>query len=307
MTLIRAATHSGSWYSSDPQKLSQDIEEYLVNGGPKISGARVVVGPHAGYFYAGDTLGKAYGALDTQGIKRVFILGPSHHVYFKGYAMTTACSMYETPFGDIPIDTDVTKELTSGKLFKKMSLDVDEEEHSFEMHMPFLFKSCQGTLPKVIPIMISGSNEQFEMAIANQLEPYFKDKSNAFIISTDFCHWGGRFGYTAYTPTGDIDDLMESPSKVNIPIYKSIEAMDKKGMELLSSGSYSDFRGYINDTGNTICGAKPLSILLALMESQNLSQGTDNGFMKWVGYTQSSPVKSIRDSSVSYAAGYAVI
>lgn len=306
MSNIRAATHAGSWYTSDPKQLSKEVTTYLKAAGPKISGARVIVGPHAGYFYAGDTLGKAYGALDLQGVKRVFIMGPSHHVYYRGYALTTGCSFYETPFGDIPIDMDVIKHLTNDGLIKKMSLDVDEEEHSFEMHMPFLYKCAnEDPLPKIIPIMISGSSEEFELAIADKLKPYFQDKSNVFIISTDFCHWGSRFGYTAYTPTGSIDDLTDKPRTLKIPIHKSIEAMDKRGMELISSTSFPNFRKYINDTGNTICGAKPLSILLALMSQKD--KGSSQGNIKWVGYAQSSYVKSITDSSVSYAAGYAII
>lgn len=310
MSQIRAASHSGSWYTAEPQRLEKEVDEYLEGSEGKIRGARVVVGPHAGYFYAGETLGKTYGALDLTGIDRVFIMGPSHHVYFKGYALTSACSAYETPFGDIPVDTAVVRTLTAGKLFRTMSLDVDEDEHSFEMHVPFLYRACSTNgwkVPKIVPIMISGSSAEFELALAESLKPYFADKANAFVVSTDFCHWGARFGYTAYTPSGAMSDLAQQPSKVSIPIYKSIEALDHKGMELLTQGSFVAFREYIQETGNTICGAKPLSVLLALMESAKQSSYGTAGTLEWLAYAQSSQVKSPRDSSVSYAAGYAIV
>lgn len=37
--------------------------------------------------------------------RRVFILGPSHHAYLDGCAVTK-CSTYATPVGDLPIDHD---------------------------------------------------------------------------------------------------------------------------------------------------------------------------------------------------------
>jgi len=36
---------------------------------------------------------------------RVFILGPSHHVYLDGCALS-ACSTYETPIGSLDLDLD---------------------------------------------------------------------------------------------------------------------------------------------------------------------------------------------------------
>lgn len=37
--------------------------------------------------------------------KRVFILGPSHHVYLDGCALSK-CKQYETPLGNLPLDLD---------------------------------------------------------------------------------------------------------------------------------------------------------------------------------------------------------
>jgi len=37
--------------------------------------------------------------------KRVFILGPSHHFYLNGCALS-GCKEYETPIGNLPLDLD---------------------------------------------------------------------------------------------------------------------------------------------------------------------------------------------------------
>lgn len=313
-SIIRQASHAGSWYSSNPELLNKQIDNFLNSATDKVEGARVVVGPHAGYAYSGPILGNTYNSLDSKGIERVFIMGPSHHVYFKGCVLTTNCDYYDTPLGKLQVDKEVINELIDSdpKLFRKMSLEVDEDEHSFEMHMPFLFKVTNdlNRHPKIIPIMISATDESFEKKIAKSLKPYFEDKSNAFIVSTDFCHWGSRFSYTSYTPTGSLTDIEEIDSnkrilKSNLPIYKSIEYLDKTAMEIISTGSYRKFKDYIYLTENTICGAKPLGVLMLLM--QDLLGDKTKNTLKWTGYKQSSSVVSPRDSSVSYASSYAVV
>lgn len=78
---------------------------------------------HAGYSYSGPAAAWAYKSIDTTNMcvhilrrldtspsdkclrKRVFILGPSHHVYLDGCALSL-CDEYETPVGVLPIDLD---------------------------------------------------------------------------------------------------------------------------------------------------------------------------------------------------------
>lgn len=44
---------------------------------------RAMIGPHAGYRYCGHVMAHAYKYIQPRGISRVFLLGPSHHVYTK--------------------------------------------------------------------------------------------------------------------------------------------------------------------------------------------------------------------------------
>jgi predicted class III extradiol MEMO1 family dioxygenase len=52
------------------------------------------------------------------------------------------------------------------------------------------------------------------------LSPYLLDEKTLFVFSTDFCHWGSRFGFT---------HKFQDEEK----IYKSIEKLDKIGAELV--------------------------------------------------------------------------
>lgn len=247
--------------------------------------------------------------------KRVFILGPSHHVYFKG-ALLSGFSVYDTPLGDVPVDQETTDELMESGIFNKMSARVDEDEHSFEMHMPFLYKVCQAQnkpVPPIVPILIGSSSTKYEEQLASVLAPYFKSKENAFVISTDFCHWGDRFDYMVYTQTpdcSDLKDLTRSNLNPKVPIHQSIEFLDRLGMKTASTGSYKVFNQYLKDTDNTICGRRPLAALLRTVEltkeQAGISPDDEYGRLKWMGYAQSSKLTDPSRSSVSYASGFAV-
>jgi AmmeMemoRadiSam system protein B len=71
--------------------------------------------------------------------KRVFLLFPSHHYYLSG-AATTACDKYATPIGDLTIDTSLVKQIQKQWGLEIMERGVDEDEHSSEMHLPYIYK-----------------------------------------------------------------------------------------------------------------------------------------------------------------------
>lgn len=317
--MSRRATHAGSWYYGNKSKLNRQMEQFLdavPSTGPDytslpVPGARFLVGPHAGYTYAGKTLAETYKAWDVQGIKRVFILGPSHHVYFHGAKLTKFIN-YETPLGTVPVDVQTTRALYDSGIFNFMSEQVDEDEHSFEMHMPFIYKmthqSNEGVRP-IIPILVCGTDSSYEKKLAEVLAPYLQQKENAFVISTDFCHWGRRFDYTAYVDDSSLKGFrnLTRVSKLgDTPIYKSIEYLDRQGMLVASSGSYDKWKSYLDQTDNTICGRTPLGIVIKAIEDIAEGQGLEYGKLKWIGYNQSSKAFNVDDSSVSYASGFAV-
>ena len=71
--------------------------------------------------------------------KKVFLLGPSHHHYLSKAALSK-CTEYATPIGNLKVDRDVTAELHNTGQFDWMSQSVDEDEHSLEMHLPYIYK-----------------------------------------------------------------------------------------------------------------------------------------------------------------------
>lgn len=308
--LIRPATHAGSWYSAEPATLQRQIAAFFAHAPGTVPGARILIGPHAGYAYCGERLAETYNAWDPLLTKRVFVLGPSHHAYLRDGGMLSPFASYDTPLGNVPVDVSVNQKLARLDAFRTMPSDVDEEEHLFEMHLPFLVHKCRVAnvpVPQIVPIMISGLLEACRDSIVQALLPYINDPLNTFAVLSDFCHWGSRFGYTEYVPRGIVDDVQSYSKAADhlMPIYKSIEVLDRAAMDIASSGSVEQWDRYIMATGNTICGRKPMSIMLALMEAF-LAKSESPGF-EWLGYSQSNAVEHPSDLSVSYASGYAAL
>ncbi|GAU93595.1 hypothetical protein RvY_05515 [Ramazzottius varieornatus] len=289
---VRRASHAGSWYAKDGRMLHGQLEEWLqaaLASNIKHAPARAIIAPHAGYAYSGPCAAFAYGQINPTAVKRIFLLGPSHHVSLDGCALTTV-KQYETPLYNIPIDVETTEKLKATGKFQEMSIKMDEEEHSLEMHLPYIAKvmeSRQG-LYSLVPILVGQLSSKKEEEYGVMFSEYLADSSNLFIISSDFCHWGKRFSYTYANPEWG-------------EIHESIQKLDKMGMDIIERIDAKEFRAYLKQYGNTICGRNPISVFLSTLETFRKTAANSKISLKFVQYTQSSPCRKNTDSSVSYA------
>ncbi|XP_041351469.1 protein MEMO1-like [Gigantopelta aegis] len=295
MSKVRRATHAGSWYPDNVGELTCQLDSWLSKAKPVHSPARAIIAPHAGYYYCGGCSAHAYKQIDPTNIRRVFILGPSHHVRLSGCALSS-CEKYQTPLYDLSIDSKVYNDLYATGLFENMSLDTDEEEHSIEMQLPFIAKvmESQKNDLTIVPVLVGSLSADKEQQYGKLFSKYLLDPENLFVISSDFCHWGRRFHYTFHDKSfGDI--------------WQSIEALDRMGMDIIEKMGPSDFTRYLGDYNNTICGRHPIGVLLNAIESVHTKNGNRKMTFKFVKYAQSSQCRSTHDSSVSYAAGTLVV
>ncbi|WFC99639.1 hypothetical protein MYAM1_002384 [Malassezia yamatoensis] len=151
--------------------------------------------------------------------------------------------LLSTPLGDLDVDQDLNNHLRNTKQFRSMSEDVDEDEHSLELHFPYIRKVFFHTDVKVIPILVGQLAPKASKQYAETLANYLADPSTIAIISSDFCHWGHRFHYTYYQSEQSAEPqhltLRTPPNQyANPPIHASIAALDAAGMASLS---YSPF------------------------------------------------------------------
>jgi len=130
-------------------------------------------------------------------------------------------------------------------------------------------------------------------------------------VSSDFAHWGTRFRYTYYQPANGSATTLRSSDRVpsTPPIHESIKAVDLKCVEAIEHGSHEEFLGVLKETGNTVCGRHPIGIVMAALEVLGAHGGLDDGKgrFRFVRYERSSEVMDMKDSSVSYCSGFAVL
>uniref|UniRef100_A0A4W5KKZ5 Protein MEMO1 n=1 Tax=Hucho hucho TaxID=62062 RepID=A0A4W5KKZ5_9TELE len=202
------------WYAK-PSLLNTQLEGWLSQAQSTISPARAIIAPHAGYSYCGACAAHAYKQIDPSVTRRVFILGPSHHVPLSRCALSSA-EVYKTPLYDLRIDQNVYADLWKTGMFERMSLQTDEDEHSIEMHLPYTAKAMESHKDElsIVPVLVGALSESKEQDYGKLLSRYLADPSNLFIISSDFCHWGQRFRYTYY-------------DEAQGEIHRSIEHLDK--------------------------------------------------------------------------------
>ncbi len=271
---VRKSPIAGSWYPGDKEKLRDLVQELLKKAKlPELKGRPFgVVSPHAGIQYSGQ--GAAYGFKAFQGkkIKRVILLGPSHYTFFRGLA-TSGVDFYETPLGKIKVDRKISDELYKLPAFQGPR-NAELPEHSLEMEIPFLQVVLEGfdLVPLVVGDMSGKDYEEASAALSKYL-----DDSTVVVASSDFTHYGGRFGYVPFR-----DNIKENLKKLDGGAIDKIIAKDFNG-----------YLKYIDETGATICGARPIGVLMKMLPSS--AKGT------LMNYYTSGDLLGDYTDSVSYA------
>ena len=218
----------------------------------------------------------------------------------------TGASVIETPICNLPVDKSLRSELLQTGEFSTMSQNIDEMEHSGEMQYPYIAQiytevksnSRKDTIPPIhiLPIMVGATSESKHFG--HLLAPILS-RSNIFtVISTDFCHWGSRFGYS---PT---KSPKTQPQQSFCEIHEYIEWLDRQGMEKISLQDPGAFAKYMKTYKNTICGKYPIGVYLNALHKQKESR-SEEVVLQFVKYAQSSRVRSVSESSVSYASAVA--
>lgn len=284
MQSTRKATHAGSWYSNNKQQLQAELDRYLsqvteFNLQRKL---KVLIGPHAGFSYSGPTAAWAYKNIDPNSFRTVFVLGPSHHAYFRGCYLPYS-RVYQTPLGDLEVDADIVDSLRRTGIFGVLDKKAEEKEHSIEMHLPLIRKVFLGLQVKVVPVMVGDLDLELAGRYGREFQRYLGEQGNLMVVSSDFCHWGENFDYMPYDRSKGM-------------IYQSIESLDRQGMSLIENHDLAGFKHYLDTTENTICGCNPIMVALSSINQSGLNLKTE-----FIRYAQSNQVLTEDDFSVSYA------
>lgn len=281
----RPLKYAGSWYDADPTRLAAQIDKFIDSVKAKVSReisgqeqVLAIVAPHAGYSYSGATAAASYLAASQCGIKRVFLLGPSHYQGFFGAALSP-CKNFATAFGDLAIDTDVVRDLKQDSLYEERA-DTHLIEHSLELQLAFIRKLLGDV--KIVPVLVGQTDQELELrALADRLSCHLTD-GDLIVVSSDFTHIGPRYGYTPFPA-----DMTERLKELDMEAFSYLQRPDLEG-----------FLSFYHRTDDTICGVYALATLLALLPSGSVGNLLDYRTSR----DQALDLSDSGENSVSYMA-----
>jgi MEMO1 family protein len=220
---IRPPAVAGSFYPQNAVQLNEMLDEYLTNSEVVINPPKAIIAPHAGYIYSGRIAANVYANLEkikTQ-ITRVVLLGPAHRVYVKGIALPLS-THFATPLGNVPIDTNVLAQLEHHP-YVKFSDAAHEQEHSLEVHIPFLQKVLNDFT--LIPLLVGDAEPE---QVATLLDELWGGDETLIVISSDLSHF---LDYeTACETDSNTTRLIENFDYENIDSSQACGCMPMRGL-----------------------------------------------------------------------------
>ena len=184
MSRVRSSAVGGLFYTDNRADLIQEIDSYITNAPSMNIKPEIIISPHAGIVYSGQTAGYAYKQLQGHGFCRVLLVGPSHYVGFEGFAFSDV-DVWQNVIKDIPIDVNsINNFLQQNKnslIFKHNT--PHQKEHSLEVQLPFLIEAIGDFM--LIPIVYGKADYNDLVDIFN----YFKDDKTVIVISSDLSHF----------------------------------------------------------------------------------------------------------------------
>lgn len=281
--VTRPAALAGSWYPDSPALVYSEIDRMSRSAeGAPLPGHTplALVVPHAGWRYSGVAAAAAFRSVRPGEVSRVVVMAPSHRGSFRGFSIAEVAA-YQTPLGRIPLCQAAVKELRQGALVQALE-SVHRQEHAIEIELPFL----QGRLGEfcLVPILAGATDAAMQREMAARLAG-LDDGRTLFVFSSDFTHYGPRYGYTPY-------------GRSAVSARKEITRLDEGALTYLFAADAPGFRDFLAETSCTICGRHGLGVLLELLPLI----APESVPLRLAGYASIDLPGMADDNSVSYFA-----
>jgi len=182
--MVRYPAVAGQFYPAVPEDLKLMLDS-MCEPVPKVK-AKAIIVPHAGYIYSGKVAAATYSRVEIPDTN--VILGPNHTGLGKKVSVFPE-GVWVTPFGEVPINSEVASKLTS---FPPYEPDVNAHiyEHSLEVQVPFL-QYCSGFRDSlsIVPVVFSFVDYATCERAGEVLARVIAEEDSLIVISTDFSHY----------------------------------------------------------------------------------------------------------------------
>jgi len=274
----RLPAQAGTFYPDTEGALRTQIQRSFLHplgpgAIPTIPGTRNqnllgLIVPHAGYKYSGHVAAHSYYHLASAGIvQSIIILGPNHTGFGSGVSTVTE-GEWSTPLGDVPVDTDLAREIVDSSDIIDVEDEAHRNEHSIEVQLPFL----QFIYPrrfKFVPICMMLQDLETSIEVGEAVGKVAEEHSAIVLASSDWTH---------YEPQD------EAESKDTQAIKAALQMDEKTFQQLIQERSVS------------ACGYGPVT---AMIHGAKL-RGARSGNL--LSYQTSGDVTGDKSSVVGYAA-----
>jgi AmmeMemoRadiSam system protein B len=199
---LKQPEFGGQFYPSPKEELSVVIDNFLENVTPNQADGEIfmLISPHAGYGFSGQTAAFGYKLIKNKNYKTVIIIGNSHYKLFNGAALYGA-GTFVTALGQINVDEEFLKDIVGKDPEVFVDTSVFTNEYSVEVQLPFLqkvlpdFSALEPGGPandygwKIVPVVMGDCS----LASCKKIALLFKDaigqrKDILVVVSTDLYH-----------------------------------------------------------------------------------------------------------------------
>lgn len=224
-----------------------NIDKLLENNPSDILNPFAIISPHAGYIFSGDVAASIFNTIDpNKEYKNIFIISTSHTSNYIGAAILD--ENYETPYGDMTVNREITQILLSCHYDGNPSINVKPEyfhnDHTIEVILPFIQKRIK--YKSIIPIMVGDNNIDTLFKISDELKQFLND-DNLFIVSSDFSH------YPSYNNANMVDE-------------NTFKIIETKNEQIFLENI---FKTEISILSTRMCGWSSYLILLHMMDKNS--------------------------------------
>ena len=236
--MIRKASVAGSFYPFNEAKLVQTIETCFLDSefGPgkmninqEPQSKRHVLGgvcPHAGYVYSGSAASYTIKAIFEDKCPDTIIILGTQHTGYSGISLMKE-GAWETPLGQIQIDSIVAESILSNSKFVKEDnaafSGFHGREHNIEVQLP-LIQYAAGMYEKnikIVPIKVGDMNLQHIEEVGKGISKAIKSSGKDVVVisSSDMTH---KQPSNYYQPADDLKEMFTRDKAV----FESIAQYD---------------------------------------------------------------------------------
>jgi len=246
---VLESTIAGSWYPGSEKGIRAlaDKWEAACGGSAQGEAPNVLVLPHAGWAYSGETAWTAVRTVRGAKFRRVVLLAPSHRAWIENRLVAPESDAVSTPLGEIKIDRDWLDRLALVAPVARNDR-VHSAEHATQIEYPLL-QLALGNGFTIVPLVV-GAFGPDQMGMCVRALAHLMDAETLLVISSDFTHYGDDFSYTPFGKGGGED------------VRRRVAASDDEAFGLMAKGDADGFAAFIKRTGATICGHVPIELAL---------------------------------------------